>query len=242
VKNYSITINSLMLEITRRCNMSCEHCMRGEAQNLDMDFSVIDKLFESGVDFRDVTFTGGDPSLYPEAIRYFVDALKFRGMDFSHFYVKTNGKQVSLDMVTALLELYAVCDDKDYCVLAVSRDQFHEEGNGDPALYQGLRFYHRAEEEGVMERQMREGQIINEGNAEETGWGSISQKPSELTFDDGWDDEEFSVEQVQIAANGNVCGQCDISFEREDEETAGNILKDSLHNILARAYEQQLES
>ena len=209
---------------------------------MDMDFSVIDKLFESGVSFSDVTFTGGDPSLYPEAIRYFVEAIKFRGMDFSHFYVKTNGKQVSLDMVVALLELYALCDEKEQCILAVSRDQFHDEGFDDPALYQGLRFYHRAEEEGVMERQIRGEQIINEGNAQETGWGGRNPEPSELVFDDGWDDEEFGVEQVQIAANGNVCGQCDISFDREDEETAGNLLKEDLKDILARAYEQQLKT
>ena len=48
MKNYDISIDSLVLEITRRCNMSCEHCMRGEAQNIDMDLSIIDKIFESG--------------------------------------------------------------------------------------------------------------------------------------------------------------------------------------------------
>ena len=41
-KNKLICYN-LMLEVTRRCNLQCEHCMRGEAQNIDMPTKILKK-------------------------------------------------------------------------------------------------------------------------------------------------------------------------------------------------------
>ena len=41
-----ILIKSVALEGTRRCNAKCDHCMRGEPQNLDMSREVIDNLLE----------------------------------------------------------------------------------------------------------------------------------------------------------------------------------------------------
>jgi len=39
-------IYNLVIEVTRRCNMECEHCLRGEAENVDMDIKYIEKLFQ----------------------------------------------------------------------------------------------------------------------------------------------------------------------------------------------------
>lgn len=36
-----IAIDDLILEVTRRCNMCCLHCLRGEAENLDADIDLI---------------------------------------------------------------------------------------------------------------------------------------------------------------------------------------------------------
>lgn len=226
------SIQSLVLEITRRCNMRCEHCIRGEAQALNMNLSIINKLFESGIEFNEVTFTGGDPSLYPEAIQHFVKAMKFHNSRISYFYVKTNGKKESPEMATALLELYSMCDEPEMCQLDVSRDQFHE-GYNEPELYQGLRFYTRGSDDKGY-RDYTTDQIIAEGLAFDSGYGGASPRDSAIRFEE-WGDDTYSVEQLQVAANGNICGQCDISYEREDEETAGNILTEDLHEILKRA-------
>lgn len=119
--DYSISINSLILEITRRCNMRCDHCMRGDAQNMDMNFEIIDKVLDSGVRINEVTFTGGEPSLYPEAITYFADSLEKRDQYITFFYVKTNGRVESLELAIALLKLYSRCEEPDMCTLDVSR-------------------------------------------------------------------------------------------------------------------------
>ena len=233
-----ISIGSLVLEITRRCNMRCDHCMRGEAESLDMNFEIIDKLFESGIRFNNITFTGGEPALFPQAIQYFVDRLKDTRRSIDHFYIKTNGKHESMKMATALLELYFLSDNQEACTLDVSRDQFHE-GYTDPELYAGLRFYHESNSDDAEEDHYDNRQILSEGIAYENGFGVGVQKGSEFVFEE-YDEETIDIEMVQVAANGNICGQCDISFEREDDETYGNILKKDVNEIINDAYEVYL--
>jgi organic radical activating enzyme len=232
----SISINTLTLEITRRCNMRCDHCMRGEAQALDMNLEIIDKVLDSGVSLGSVTFTGGEPSLYPAAVKYFVEGLKRRGRTIGSFYLKTNGKVESVEIALALLELYGICDEPEMCALDVSRDQFHE-GPSYFEVYKGLKFY--VEDEGKS-HDYKENQIVNEGLAYENGFGHQDKRPSQFEFND-YDEDSINIEMIQIAANGNVCGQCDISFEREDEETSGNILTEGLSEIIQGAYESLIK-
>ena len=39
-------LKHLLLEATRKCNMACPHCMRGDAEDLSMDYAVLDRIFE----------------------------------------------------------------------------------------------------------------------------------------------------------------------------------------------------
>ena len=32
-----VELNSMAIEVTRRCNMACPHCLRGEAQGINID-------------------------------------------------------------------------------------------------------------------------------------------------------------------------------------------------------------
>jgi organic radical activating enzyme len=233
-----ISVGSIVLEITRRCNMRCDHCMRGEAENMDMSFEIIDKLFESGIRFNEITFTGGEPALYPQAIQYFADRLRDTGRSIDRFYVKTNGKHESLRMATALLQMYSLCECPESCALDVSRDQYHE-GYDNPELYAGLRFYNDPDNTYAEENHYKESQVLSEGLAYENGFGRGEIRNSEFVFEE-YDDDTINIEMMQVAANGNICGQCDISFDREDEETYGNILKKDVNEIINGAYEVYL--
>ena len=52
-----------VIEVTRRCNMQCRHCLRGDAQNVDISNEIIDRFFDGFADgavIENVVFSGGE--------------------------------------------------------------------------------------------------------------------------------------------------------------------------------------
>mgnify|MGYP003337437810 CR=1 FL=1 len=41
----SVSFDTVMLEVTRKCNMNCAHCMRGEMRDFDMQLYALKELF-----------------------------------------------------------------------------------------------------------------------------------------------------------------------------------------------------
>ena len=66
---------NLMLEVTRKCNLRCEHCMRGEPQNLNMSDRILEKIFEQTEQIYHLSLTGGEPFLSPQVIEKMVDII-----------------------------------------------------------------------------------------------------------------------------------------------------------------------
>ena len=70
--------NNVFIEVTRRCNMCCAHCLRGDAESIDIQEKYIDAFldnFEKGAYISSLTFTGGEISLNIPAIRYTLKAV-----------------------------------------------------------------------------------------------------------------------------------------------------------------------
>lgn len=74
-KNKKLRCTDLVLEITRRCNMKCVHCLRGDAEDLEMPFQILDNVMSRIREVMTLTFTGGEPSLNVPAIRHALQEL-----------------------------------------------------------------------------------------------------------------------------------------------------------------------
>ena len=74
-KNIPLPYDNIMIEVTRRCNLRCEHCMRGEPQNIDMSDKVLDKIIEQFSMLNHLSLTGGEPFLVPDVIEKLVDKI-----------------------------------------------------------------------------------------------------------------------------------------------------------------------
>ena len=74
IKNYMIC---LAIEMTRRCNLKCTFCAKGEPQDLDISKSIIDKTLDEmqGVFINSLRVSGGEPLLVPELIEYLLDKI-----------------------------------------------------------------------------------------------------------------------------------------------------------------------
>lgn len=227
-----MNLYSLVYEITRRCNATCEHCLRGDAQNVDITKEIIDASLNGVGCISSVVFTGGEPSLAVDKIRYFLKAVKKRKIAVSSFYVVTNGKVPSLDLCLALMELYAYCDDNESSAFCISKDQYHTNDIGDTddadKLYRALTFYHPDERKSDIKK------LIDEGRANEMGMGE-RQADTEITVynnDDGTIDNIEST--VYVNALGDVVPGCDLSFESQERLKIGSVLQNTIEEIYAR--------
>jgi len=230
-----IYVDNLVLEITRRCNMKCRHCMRGPARRLDMDKQVINRILGQIDQLSSVTITGGEPSLNVPAIVQFKDWLWMYRKRIQSFYVVSNGKKNSQALCKALLDLYMFTDqdyDEGMTTLAMSRDQYHE-GLKIPRAFQALSFFKPE----AKSKDIPWEAILDEGRAHENGLGSNKRENKWSFLDDDMDaDGTLRVELVNISANGNVNPTCDLSYARADKESSGNVLEESLEDILLRAW------
>lgn len=199
--------------------MCCEHCLRGNAQNMDMPFEIIDKVLASVNEINSICFTGGEPALNMEAIRYFYKRAEELGKIPMSFDVTTNGLVNAEELAIELLKAYGKSEEKEMCTVAISGDEFHDilpkELSGH--ILKGLSFY-SAEKEGSFTKR----KIIKEGRGADmynsTDWNDIykfREKENDLIpYMDG-----NTIETLYVSANGKVTGDCDLSYDTIDHES-----------------------
>lgn len=229
-----VNMDCLVIEITRKCNMNCDHCLRGSAQDKDIDFNILDAILDNVGTIGNVVFTGGEPSLNIKAMTYFREEAEKRNKEIRSFYLVTNGKTNALPLSIELLKLYAYCvkhDDEtlEYSGLALSQDMYHDDINQEnEMILRGLSFFR--EDKMYSDKSIRK--IINEGNAQENGISNFSIEKDSVSIID-WDDSFIHVDSiVYFNVNGDVIPGCDYSYETQENIKLGNILERDLSDIL----------
>lgn len=96
-------LHDLAIETTRRCNLKCEHCMRGESQNIDISKEIIDIILNNDEIQRidHICFSGGEPTLNPNIIIYTIDKIIAENIDVLEIAMVTNGQIFNRDLVEA---------------------------------------------------------------------------------------------------------------------------------------------
>lgn len=225
-----IKFNNLMLEVTRRCNMQCSHCMRGEEQDTSMSSESIKKIFSQTKSIKHLTITGGEPSLVPDIIEWIAYYAKNYGVAIGDFFCATNAKEYSEQFVKAINSLYAICKKKITCCLTISTDQFHN--NADPKAwkeYKALPFYVPINEKWHLDK----ADIISEGRAKTFHLGR-----HEMIYPDYIYDYKLSCfnlcigDRVYINADGFLLLGADMSYEKQEEHYIDNIHSKPLDEIL----------
>jgi len=132
--------SSLSLEITRRCNLKCAHCMRGDAQAAVMDPAMFDDFVvrHNLRFFRILWINGGEPCLVPEAIRGILNVVKRRNIWVDRFGIGTNGTK--MDVLDELVrEVRGMPEYIKYSEFCISEDEFHKKGLKDSKVVEGLK-------------------------------------------------------------------------------------------------------
>lgn len=251
-------INSLVINITDICNMSCGFCLRGDSGNNKMDLSLIPRIFE-GIDIIDqITITGGEPGCYVEAVTQIADYLMENKdkIDVNGFSIITNAKiykQELVDVVKNFMFLYIdklygqdsmnitcyvsdIIDELQYRFsISVSLDEYHESIN----TTNYLKYYMSGVYSAIKECNFSPKMVIARGLGEGIP-GSRYVKYRELYVSENNGDIE--AEEVYITVKGKVFGDCDMSYEMElCNEPAGNLKEETLAEILQRRADMDAE-
>lgn len=212
----NIEVNNLILEVTRRCNMHCAHCLRGNAQSIDMPPNLIKNVLKTIDGALSVTFTGGEPSLNVPAIeRFFEEANKANKLPL-YFYVVTNGLENQVKLASTLLKWYPYMEDKECCGIAMSRDKYHDIVET-PNFAAGLAFY-RNEKEHDTSPSPSDNWVLSEGRAAENGIGYRQNLDTDIEFEYEEDNDTAYIDTLYVSAKGTVLGNCDCSYETIDDE------------------------
>ena len=116
-----LNVRTLLLELTRECNLECKHCFRGNSQNVYMDLDIIDYIFNNVCRINEFLLTGGEPFLAKEQLKRITDNIMKDRTNISKLIIVTNGTIMSFDIVGMLLQIKKRTD----LEIRLSNDIFH---------------------------------------------------------------------------------------------------------------------
>lgn len=106
--NKDIIFENAEVILTRRCNLKCGHCMRGQSQNVDMSEDVMDSILDKVTEFGNLCIGGGELTSVPKIVEVFVDKAIEKSVRIKSVNLTTNGIVFSQELAETLLKL------KDY--------------------------------------------------------------------------------------------------------------------------------
>ena len=60
------------IEISRKCNLYCTHCMRGEAESLTINKEILEKFFDEVKSANVLVISGGEPFICYDEIKMLI--------------------------------------------------------------------------------------------------------------------------------------------------------------------------
>lgn len=236
---------NLCIEVTRKCNMKCEHCMRGEAQNHSISKEVVDRIFEEVSAIGELLLTGGEPFLEPEMIDYIVESIIKNKIPIMNIQIVTNGLIRNKSIVGSINKLTEYIANANWGKkldrkqlrtigsIKVSNDDFHSKYD----IMETLKFYREYLNEHTiitkenLKKDTEMEDICYLGNATKESFKLKDNQrfrylitPYRVSFlyDDG---KPIAIEtMIQIGWDGKVLIGQDSSYEQQDRNNYGNIL------------------
>lgn len=92
-------LNQLDIQVTRKCNLYCNHCICGDSQDMEIPFEAIDRILDCVEEIDTLFFTGGEPLLNIPAIEYTIEGIIKRKIPVYNTTITINGTILSNEFV-----------------------------------------------------------------------------------------------------------------------------------------------
>ncbi len=232
-------IGDLVIEITRKCNTICDHCLRGESENKEISYIAMEETLKQFDRISNITFTGGEPSLNPEAIQHFLSICKSKRIEVGSFYIATNAIHASDEFVKSLLDLWLYCDEMvedEIGGVAISNDFFHTPDSETVKRLKAFKFTNlRYSEkrkgfydgsylinEGFQYDNMNEGRILEPENFDY------------LDLDEFKESGYFQDIKLYLNCKGQIILGCDWSYQNQEDHVLCNATESIFDSIGSR--------
>ncbi len=256
-------LGALELEVilTQKCNLSCAHCMRGDAQNKDISKETLDAIFSKFFYIENLSLGGGEISLNPNLIKMLTQSLKENKTIANHVNFTTNGTFVSdefLDNVKELEDYIKSCNgkfslyeqDKNFLPLYIlfSFDDFHlneiiSKGYSLEDILKVIGKYSQRFDQNAIECRIScDVDILNTGRAKtlQTNIPKVETIPYEYSYFSG-ENSNITVSLLTISTSGDfIPTHC--SFDEEKQLSFGNIHSHSLNEIFSNMNMKRLNN
>lgn len=93
VNGKNIVFEQVVFEVTRRCNLNCLHCAKGESQPVTMSKKIIDAAADQlqGHVIENLFLFGGEPTLAVDTIEYLIRKIIEKNIKIMSVTMSTNG-------------------------------------------------------------------------------------------------------------------------------------------------------
>lgn len=214
-KKYNV--NELIIEVTRRCNMDCCHCLRGDAQSCDMDLRHVKALMQHVESIDTLTLTGGEPSLVPHIIDGIIELASRYHIPIERFYMATNGMGVSEAFMLSLIKLWNYCDNTDEEVssrLDISNDGYHFY---DDDYYKKLSVFKFTGKKSSEDHTLYDHALVRAGRTLEN-YSPADGRERSLYYYEVDDTVIGGDAQIYLNCKGDILADCNMSYEQQDSE------------------------
>jgi hypothetical protein len=212
-------INDLILEVTRKCNLLCEHCMRGNAQKKTFNrfddletFFIANKVEGVGT----ITFSGGEPTLAYKAIAKTLEFMKKLNIEVDSIYTVVNGTNCPDGFLKTMLDWFMYCTSNEMSSISISSGMFYDVqmGRSDEVIKKlSLLKYSKVRSD------LTPQDLIAEGRAarflEDSGLIDEARtvRPEDNIDSDG----------IYINVNGDIVFGANFSYKNQNKYKVGNI-------------------
>lgn len=229
---------SLLLEVTRNCNMRCAHCLRGPAERVTMSKDTAWLALRDVKYANCIVFTGGEPSIGVQPIQDALDAAQYYGSEIGSFYCASNCKIHNPRFAEALCGWWVYTqkwgDDEGFNTLALSTDKFHEPIPEESILwYSTLSFFDKKGK--AFDYDKHPDGVLLEGMALQNGLRGRKHHTGPLDVHGRYEVETKALyinEDVYVNALGDILFDCDRSYASQAEYNIGCISNEPGRGLL----------
>lgn len=123
-----VYVETLGIIVTEKCNLNCNHCLRGEKQTRSISREVVDALFSQVKAVDILNICGGEPLLAIDEIAYIFNKIIDENIYVRDVFITINGTLYDEEFIKlcAKMDKYIKKIDPDGSVgIGVSYDQYH---------------------------------------------------------------------------------------------------------------------